>query len=50
MCHRDIKPSNVLIDDNNDNINENVGGVEQYNNGNKVKICDFGSAKQLKKG
>jgi serine/threonine protein kinase len=34
VCHRDIKPSNILIDEDKA----------------KVQICDFGSAKQLKKG
>ena len=34
ICHRDIKPSNVLIDETN----------------GRFKICDFGSAKQLKSG
>jgi glycogen synthase kinase 3 beta len=34
ICHRDIKPQNVLVDP----------------MSNKVKICDFGSAKKLMKG
>lgn len=34
ICHRDIKPQNILID------------VEN----NKLVVCDFGSAKVLKKG
>lgn len=34
ICHRDIKPQNVLVD-----ASSHI-----------VKLCDFGSAKQLVKG
>ena len=34
ICHRDIKPSNILVDPERKSI----------------KLCDFGSAKKLKKG
>lgn len=34
VCHRDIKPSNILVD-------PDLG---------RLQICDFGSAKQIKKG
>jgi serine/threonine protein kinase len=34
ICHRDIKPQNILVDP----------------KGNRLRICDFGSAKRLVKG
>lgn len=36
ICHRDIKPQNILVNDREED--------------KKLKICDFGSAKQLKEG
>lgn len=36
ICHRDIKPQNILVNDSEED--------------KKLKICDFGSAKQLKEG